>query len=146
MTTPVEYLFVYGTLRPGTGHPMSVFLEKNAHCIGRAKTPGRLYDLGNFPGMLEAETSDDWVHGDLLQMSDPATVLRELDRYEECSPDDPEPHYFGRRKFPVFLKTGEQFDAWAYYYLRAVDEKQRIKSGEYQANNLHDFDWTKTQR
>lgn len=65
-----EFLFVYGTLRhQGIGHK-----------IGDTKVPGRLVDVGDFPGYLPPKTPEEFVVGTLLSV--PPEMLKELDRYE----------------------------------------------------------------
>ena len=51
MEPECRHLFVYGTLRRGSGHPMSRFLAARARLLAGARVPGRLYDLGGFPGL-----------------------------------------------------------------------------------------------
>ena len=70
-----ELLFVYGTLRRTSNHPMAAYLARNGRFVGRAKTPGQLYDLGPYPGMLPAVLDSDWVHGDLFALPSPVQPL-----------------------------------------------------------------------
>ncbi len=144
MTTTPDLLFVYGTLRRGTGHPMASFLEQRARYVGRGRTPGHLYDLGAYPGMVLAAGTEDWVRGDLFALADPEQTLAELDRYEGCGPDDPRPWYFQRALAPVQRDDGAEVAAWVYSYCRPVREEQRIASGEYHRDDLKDFDWRTT--
>ena len=74
-----EYLFVYGTLLRDIGHPMAEFLARQARFVGDAKMPGRLYDLGPYPGMREPENVDDWVHGELYELRNAAVTLEDDD-------------------------------------------------------------------
>ena len=143
MSSP-KFLFVYGTLRRGTGHPMAVFLEKHSTYRGSAKTAGRLYDLGESPGMCEAQSDDDWVFGDLYELTDVEQVLAELDRYEGCGPEDPQPWYFERFVREASDPDGSGISCWVYLYRRPVREQCRIVSGVYSRDDLHEFDWRKT--
>jgi gamma-glutamylcyclotransferase (GGCT)/AIG2-like uncharacterized protein YtfP len=138
------YLFVYGTLRPGTGHPMSTFLERHARFLGRGKTPGRLYDLGSYPGIREALDESDWVSGDVYELTDPDMILQELDRYEGCGKTDPRPWYFERFPVPVTREDDQLLTCWVYFYRRDVPEERRITSGDYYRTDLQDFDWRTT--
>ena len=45
-------LFVYGTLRDDPAHDMFHVLAANAELIGEATVAGRLYDLGEYPGLV----------------------------------------------------------------------------------------------
>jgi gamma-glutamylcyclotransferase (GGCT)/AIG2-like uncharacterized protein YtfP len=108
-----RFLFVYGTLRRGSNHPMAELLASHAQFIAEVKAPGRLLDLGSYPGMVEAETSDDWVSGDVFELHDPETTLAVLDRYEGC--DRANPLYI-RRQTQVNLSNGEKLIVWYYHY------------------------------
>ena len=50
--------------------------------LGVARAPGRLYDLGPYPGLAAARRRGDWVVGDLYELAAPRALLRMLDRYE----------------------------------------------------------------
>jgi gamma-glutamylcyclotransferase (GGCT)/AIG2-like uncharacterized protein YtfP len=89
------YLFVYGTLRPGSQAPMARILEARARCLGPAKIAGRLYHLGAFPGLVEPSQPDEWALGDLYELSEPEKLLGDLDRYENG--DSARPRLFERR-------------------------------------------------
>ena len=113
METTCPFLFVYGTLRKGSSHPMAAFLARNSRFVAEGKKPGRLLDLGAYPGMVEAESPADWVQGGVFELTDPETTLAELDRYESC--DGPNPLY-EKRKATVTLSMGDQVIAWYYHY------------------------------
>ena len=55
----MQHLFVYGTLRSGArdtlGAAMRSRLSFETSSLGRAAMPGHLYDLGAYPGLVEAE-------------------------------------------------------------------------------------------
>src|SRR5262245_63792883 len=78
-------LFAYGTLRPGAGHRMAAYLARRGRLLGPARAPGRLYDLGRYPGMTGPRAADEWVRGDVYELDDPAATLAVLDRYERCA-------------------------------------------------------------
>jgi gamma-glutamylcyclotransferase (GGCT)/AIG2-like uncharacterized protein YtfP len=121
-----RYLFVYGTLRPGCAHPMASFLAQRARLLGSARINGRLYRCGWFPGLLPAESPDDWVHGELFDLPNAEVTLAELDRYESDASD-----LFERRQVPVLCGAGEQCTAWVYFYRGQVDPAKHITSGDF---------------
>src|SRR5438477_12777486 len=116
MSPPSPYLFVYGTLRRDSGHPMADFLARHGRWLAPARAPGRLYDLGAHPGMLPARSEADWVHGELHQLTEPAAVLAELDKYEGCVPEHPQPYVFERSLATVLAADGREYQAWVYWY------------------------------
>lgn len=76
-------LAVYGTLRPG-GRAYAAFgLAHRTRHLGPCCIPGRIVDLGGYPGLLPAQGQDasSGVAADLLELLDPA-LWDELDAYE----------------------------------------------------------------
>jgi gamma-glutamylcyclotransferase (GGCT)/AIG2-like uncharacterized protein YtfP len=125
-------LFVYGTLVRRSRHPMARFLAERAVHVATAKVHGRLYDLGRYPGMLQAATARDWVHGDLYDLGEGTTTLAELDAYELA--ESPLPARFERGTAAVTLGDGTRVEAWVWWYRGDVDESQCIVSGRYETN------------
>jgi gamma-glutamylcyclotransferase (GGCT)/AIG2-like uncharacterized protein YtfP len=134
MNRPCPYLFVYGTLRRESGLPATQILADHARYLGPSKTQARLYDLGRYPGMTLSASITEWVRGELYELELPEQTLADLDAYEGCDQNNPEPTLFERRLIPVVLASGERWTAWAYVYLGPVDEEQRIASGDYLAS------------
>ncbi len=112
----VRHLFVYGTLRRQSKHPQARWLEKVATYKGTATLPGRLVDLGEYPGLLPAEAPGEVVPGDLYEVPADAAVLEVLDRYEGCHADDPEPHEYCRIVCTPTDEDGIRVWAWTYLY------------------------------
>src|SRR5436853_375545 len=84
-------LFVYGTLRQGSGHPLARLLAAQARWLGTGTVAGRLYDLGAYPGMAEPEAAGQRLRGDVYELHDPDATLSILDDYEGCGPSQPRP-------------------------------------------------------
>ena len=130
MTCPL--LFVYGTLQRSSFHPMARFLQDRARFLAVANVPGRLYDLGDYPGLTLARDPSDRVHGELFRLHDPDTTLGELDMYEGA---DAESNLYQRSLVPITCEDGTSGDgqtlAWAYFYLPAVDEERWVPSGRW---------------
>ncbi len=122
-------IFVYGTLRQGAG-PAHVHLLQYAEYIAHGFVPGRLYDLGDYPGLVPPDCNYDIVRGEVYQLFWPE-ALRALDCYEGCSESDPIPHEYRREVVQVHLETGDRCRAWAYWYQGPIDQPTRIDSGDY---------------
>jgi len=128
----MERLFVYGTLRqdvPNSKFPRLV--GDRATRVGAGRTRGRLFNLGRYPGFLEANAAgtDRWVRGEVYELSE--DTLARLDDYEGCGKDDPEPHPYVRREKEIVLDDGSAVRAWVYVYLRPVRPETEILSGDY---------------
>ena len=122
-------LFVYGTLRRASPHPMAQLLADRATYLGPARLPGRLYDLGRYPGVLPPATDADWVHGDLYDLGPGTSTLEEMDAYEQV--ESPLPFYFERRLETVTRDDACQVQAWVYWFRGEAPEEGRIASGDY---------------
>jgi gamma-glutamylcyclotransferase (GGCT)/AIG2-like uncharacterized protein YtfP len=128
-----NYLFVYGTLRRRSRHPMAQRLAGSARHVGAAKIAGRLYDLGRFPGLKEPSSPHDWVHGDVYDLGDNSDItLQEMDAYENA--ESPPPTPYQRQLASVLLADGHTITAWVYWYRGDVRQEQFIASGSYEEN------------
>lgn len=135
MTLPdaemLDYLFVYGTLRPAFPHHLAQYLAAQAQYLGPARAPGRLYDLGPYPGLVSPSGPDDWVQGDLYRLSQSADLLEVLDRYEGCPTGQETDSLFCRQPWEVVRPQGERLRAWVYVYVGPLEQARRIPSGDY---------------
>ena len=128
-----DRLFVYGTLRRGSGSAAHDWLVRRAELLGQALCQGRLYRIAHYPGLVASEDPSDRVFGEVYRLHDPETALIELDRYEECGPGFPEPAEYERALMEVELADGERCRAWVYLYKRRVSDETRIASGDFLA-------------
>ena len=117
-------LFVYGTLRPFVAIEMASWLRGAARYLGPATAPGRLYDLGAYPGMKAARDRRERVVGDVYRVTNPR-VFRVLDRYETK---------FVRVRCVVKLDRGMRSTAWIYRYRYGVAGAARIASDDYRVH------------
>jgi gamma-glutamylcyclotransferase (GGCT)/AIG2-like uncharacterized protein YtfP len=105
-----QRLFVYGTLRSGSGHPMAAYLAARARCLGAAHCAGRAIELGDYPGLLEEAGAS--TAGELWELAEPsAETLRWLDDYEGCAEG-----LFERARREVRDAAGRALEAWVYLY------------------------------
>jgi gamma-glutamylcyclotransferase (GGCT)/AIG2-like uncharacterized protein YtfP len=74
-------IFVYGSLRRGGANAMSELFPQ-AQFRGEAQVSGRLYDLGEYPGLLLNE-SNSLVIGEVYEVDD--ELLKTLDQFEAAS-------------------------------------------------------------
>jgi gamma-glutamylcyclotransferase (GGCT)/AIG2-like uncharacterized protein YtfP len=107
-------------------------LAKHARYLGEASVHGRLFDLGEYPGMIPDDRKS--VVGEVYEVDprDWDTVIRRLDEYEGCGPIDPPPHEYRREIVNARLSHGGAvLTAWAYVLNRAPSETREIRSGDY---------------
>lgn len=102
-----EIVYVYGTLRPGSTETVQI--------------PGKLYDLGWFPGMIFTpltDPDDNSVVCERLEVEN----LGNLDRYEGFSLEFPDSSFYIRRSM---------LDGWIYEFNQKVNPVKQIFSGDW---------------
>lgn len=124
------YLFVYGTLMQGSGHPMHELLKAHSKFVCHGWITAQLYQIHDYPGVIESASSQDKVYGEVYRLTQPS-VLDQLDEFEACSAAFPEPHEYLRKEIEVFVSAGKRIKAWAYIYNHPVNPSQRILSGRF---------------
>lgn len=128
-------VFVYGTLMQGQSRG-GLILAACPRRIVPARTPGRLVDLGDYPGLIPSRRSGQWVYGECAEFDEPASqtfayLLAQLDFVEEYSPTAEAHSLYLRRSVPVVLEDGTERWAWAYIYNRPYDPRGIIRSGDW---------------
>ena len=112
---PIECVFVYGTLKRGQCRERA--WPRQPLSIEPAWTPGRLYDLGPYPALLEGS---DGVLGELWHFApgDMDETLRVLDGIEgfRNQPDD----LYRRVVVQCTTAAGEVLKAYLYHYARPL--------------------------
>jgi len=125
-------LFVYGTLMRGMPFPMAAFLEQNAVFRWEGWLPGRLYELGGFPGLLYLPKQKNRVQGHVFELTDPGMVLGKLDAYEQFNPKAPDRSEYLRVLASVETTAG-LLDCQVYVYNRPVEGLLEIPDGDWPA-------------
>jgi gamma-glutamylcyclotransferase (GGCT)/AIG2-like uncharacterized protein YtfP len=106
-------LFVYGTLRRGSESQFARLLAEQGRFMGVARVPGRLYDLGSYPGAVASNQPDQWIHGEVFSVD--SALLTALDEYEGME--------FERAIVPTL-------GCWIYWYVGS-DPGRLIPSGDW---------------
>ena len=115
-----QNIFVYGTLRRGENLPLAKRLADEAIYLGEGYFNGIMHQLGSYPGVVDSDSADDQVVGDLYKIGDNPDLLDALDEYEGCTPDFSEPHEYVRVIRPI--KFSERVvHAWIYIYNWDID-------------------------
>jgi gamma-glutamylcyclotransferase (GGCT)/AIG2-like uncharacterized protein YtfP len=123
-----EFLFVYGTLQTGFSNPAAARLREESRLVGPAVARGRMYDVsrshltGRYPGFIPDEEGGP-VHGELLEVSQPARTFLWLDPYEGFE--------YRRDVVPVRDEAGRRIDSWCYTFVDSVDGLAMIRSGRW---------------
>ena len=128
-------LFGYGTLMSSAegayGEAARSRLRREAPLRLPASTRGALYELGRYPGLVDAASADERVHGQLVLLADAAATLPWLDEYETISAAPDADNEYARRERTVTLASGRTVTAWSYVYIRPVAGLARIPGGRW---------------
>jgi gamma-glutamylcyclotransferase (GGCT)/AIG2-like uncharacterized protein YtfP len=121
-------IFAYGTLMSGMrSHGMLAPRVRRAH--GSARVAGAsLIHIDWYPGLVL--TDEGSVHGELYELDDVATTLREFDSYEDFSGYDSAGSLY-RRSLVSAVSDGGSILAWTYIYLGDPDAFPLIPSGRW---------------
>ena len=122
-----EHIFVYGTLRSESDHPMARRLCAQARLVGKGFVSGRLYDCGWYPAAVFDESEKRQIAGDVFALKPGNKLLADLDAYEAGDPN------YARAALPVRLLDGRTLMAWAYGVTKAPNARL-IPSGDFVAH------------
>ena len=129
MSQPCPYLFVYGTLLDKQNE-FGAYLSENCSFYADGKIPGKLYDLGEYPGVVLTNEENKFVYGKIYHLNDAEKVLELLDDYEGFGPQQEQPNLFVRELTDIEISTGN-LQCWAYLYNLSVEGFKLIDSGIY---------------
>lgn len=108
-----DKIFVYGTLQKKYANAIDIIGDNELRFLGNGKIQGELYDLGDYPGVIEKLGT--YVYGEVYQLADPGIVLSKLDEYEEFDSKNPN-SLFVRRITNVIMEDGSIILAITYFY------------------------------
>lgn len=122
--TATALLFVYGSLRRGSGHARSLWLEQYAVWEGPASLSGDLYRVSWYPALVAGSGT---VRGDVYRL--PVALLAELDSYEAIrqQPDDEYRRSIGL----VTMAQGVECEAFIYWYMQSVQGREKVPEGDW---------------
>ena len=126
-----EYLFAYGTLRPGREPAEIADAVAKLRAVGEGFVSGTLYDLGGYPGAVPDPKAKGRIAGTVMELPEDESVLERLDEYEGFDPEAPETSEFVRVRQAVELKTGGTVECWFYKYNREPKDAKIVRNGEW---------------
>jgi gamma-glutamylcyclotransferase (GGCT)/AIG2-like uncharacterized protein YtfP len=123
-TATGDFLAVYGELLSDPDVIQGPRIQARCELIGGCWIPGLLFDLGEYPGLVEG---DGEVLGELYQVRDP-TVFTELDYFQGYDVGDQANSEYVRRRVRL---TEPPLTAWVYVYNRPVEDAGPVRSGDW---------------
>lgn len=132
------FLAAYGTLMTGETNGVAAAARASMVSLGPGRLRGRLFrvrDIGRvYPAFVPGMG---WVECELFRLgqnrSDAAALLRELDRYEVCLPQQPHRSDYVRRWLSV-TDGGTVRHAFVYCYNRPVRLLQPMPEGRWRCD------------
>ena len=118
-----QLLFIYGTLMPGLRLEAEM---QGARFVGAAQVPGRLVDVGRYPGFL---VGDGLVTGEVYEVD--AAHLARLDGVEDMVPGDRAASQYWREEVMVVSGPLQGQQVQTYVYNRPVEGCTPIAHGDY---------------
>jgi gamma-glutamylcyclotransferase (GGCT)/AIG2-like uncharacterized protein YtfP len=115
-------LFIYGTLHPDRAPAEIADAARGLRHVGAGTILGKLYDLGEYPGVVLDAATGEAIRGEVFAIPDAETLAR-LDRYEDYRPDDLGGSLFHRVQTIVTLDSGSSAVCWAYVYKRELPQE-----------------------
>jgi len=122
-----EYLFVYGKLKHNQANEISEYLIKHSEFVGEGYVLGKLYNVGEYPGLIPSSENKEKVFGEIFELN-ALEIFQTLDKYEEAWPAYPDNAEFKRVVLEVH-KNYKTILCWVYVFNRLPDESKRIISG-----------------
>lgn len=127
-----EFLFVYGTLRKDFGNELHKLITRNSEFIGMATYQGKMYNIGEYPGIIPSDDSSNKVIGELYKLTNSVRLIRILDEYEEYYPENEAESIFVRNAITVSI-DGTDYESYSYLYNCSTEGLPEITSGDFLA-------------
>lgn len=135
--TPMDFLFVYGTLLKPLRDINNISISEMTY-IGTGFVCGDLYDLGDYPGLIlpvamDHEERPGKVFGEVYSLGVDYS-FDDLDIYEEYFPENEAASEFVRMQVMVYrdVSSGENsLSAWVYVYNKSITGMTKIPGGDY---------------
>jgi gamma-glutamylcyclotransferase (GGCT)/AIG2-like uncharacterized protein YtfP len=131
MTPANFHLFVYGSLRSGFRNPAYEYLTRYFHLVGEAVVHGKIFDKGDYPVAVPAQT-DSLINGELYESNSPEEfewAITQLDDYEGLNVEEGESPWY-KREMVVAFSNGTSYHAWIYWYNGSVANLPEIATGD----------------
>ena len=122
-----DYLFVYGTLRPGHAPDEIADVVGSLKPIGEGSIKGTRYDLGDYPAVPHRGTAGGKVQGQVFELPENPEALARLDHYEEYDPTRPNHSLFRRTRVNVTKTDGTRLSSWVYLYNKPIPKRAMFR-------------------
>lgn len=126
-----NYLFVYGTLMKKYNGYKPFNLEQLGDFVCNAFVYGRLYEIDFYPGLVLSTNENEKVFGEIYSLNNFEDTIKKLDEYEDYFLNNLKNSLYKREILKTYLENGRTMEAWVYIFIKDIDEKKRIISGNF---------------
>ena len=127
-----NYIFVYGLLKSIYDNEPARLIRKNCTLIGEGSFPGKLIDIGSYPGAVYESKSDSKVYGEVYRIDkNKDELVSFLDQFEGVGDQFEQPNEYVREIIPIQI-DGREILASSYLYHWNYDGLKVIASGRYE--------------
>ena len=136
-----QHLFVYGSLMPQLnsrfGEAERTRLARESTIIGPASVRGKLYNLGDYPGLISNSCLNSRASGVLLRLNMPEETFAWLDLFEDIVLGrSTEANTYERVARTVMLEDGGEIESWVYVMWRVPASASEITTGRWLPSSL----------
>jgi len=126
-----NYIFLYGSLRQDQSAYKELELDKYLNFVQKSTLMGSLYDLGEYPGLVQ-NPKHTKIAGELFEVQD-HEAIKILDKFERYYADNHAESLYLRRCIQL---EEPNIEAWTYFYNTEKDERdyksaQLVESGDW---------------
>ena len=115
---------------PGRAPAEIAPIVRRLQAVGDGFIHGRLYDLGEYPGVVLDEAGEE-IPGKIFRLPQEPEILKRLDEYEEFDSVQPEGSLFVRKEWPVSRSNGnKKLICWVYVYNPHAGANSNVTSGD----------------
>lgn len=110
----IDRFFTYGTLMKGECREYVLDFDSNILTCQPVETPGILFNLGDYPGMILSDDSTRTVKGELYHLNDIGKSISILDKIEGFKGYGKSGSLYTRAALKIKDQTGNNVWAWTY--------------------------------
>lgn len=122
-----DLLFVYGTLKKNSQHPIAIAFHNKSTFIGTTQLSGCLYRVAWYPAAIfNSNELTSVIHGDIFQINDLSiwNVLNEFEGVNEASPQY-------KKRLIEIIYNEKPLNVWVYEYIQDIKGLEVISSGNF---------------
>lgn len=126
-----NHIFFYGSLQSPINYPLKPSIKNFIEFIDKGYFYGQLFDLGEYPGAIESNTTKYKVFGEIYRIIEGDDLFYILDEYEDYYPQNIEKSEYVRKVVQVKSNNNDKVQCWIYLYNQSTNQYNLISNGNY---------------